>query len=211
MINWHEVPPLDLSLLEKPVAFTRKSNVTQVPSVGALCDKPLGGVKLPGNLKITLKSSVANKKSKHTEKTIQRAMALHFDWQAQELFFNVDFAGGIADVVVLSKARYLTEVEIKISMSDWNADQHKAKWQHPSRHKVCRMYYAVPDWMAAKIPAWVPETVGIFSVGETGWVKEVRPATRMTKYKASLKDLSKFYRSIYYKYTSHFVSKHNAS
>lgn len=194
-MDWPHCPPLDLSTYDKPVNPERT-----VAFIGA---KPAAK---PSNLKIT--SSVKpQKKSQHTEKTIQRALIWKFDWQVNECFLNVEFGGGIADLLVITKARLCVEVEIKISMSDWNADQHKSKWQHKDRKKISRMYYAVPEWMADKTPAWVPSEIGIYAVGESGWVKEVRPAVRVSKYRASIKDYAKLMRGLYFKYMSKAVKE----
>lgn len=200
-IAWPHCPPLDPHTLEKPVAFIR--SVTEVPKPLAQCDKPL-----PKNL--VFKSSAdkpAAKKSGHSEKTMQRALMFHFNWEVNDCYLNVEFGGGIADLLCITKARLCVEVEVKISMSDWNADQHKSKWGHPSRKKVSRMYYAVPEWMSTKIPAWLPKEFGVLAVGESGWVKEVRPAVRVCKYRASIKDYAKLMRGQYFRFTSKLMKE----
>lgn len=74
------------------------------------------------------------------------------------------FGGGRADFVTVSPSGYATEYEIKVTMSDWNADRDKAKWKSHERKFVKRMFYAVPAELADRIPAWVPESTGIIKV-----------------------------------------------
>jgi hypothetical protein len=100
-----------------------------------------------------------------------------------------------ADLLVCSKAGFLTEVEIKISMSDWKADLLKNKhrpdigWRQS--RMVKRFFYACPPeiaerWLEIKretmdektgivVTHAFPEYAGVLSVSEDG-VKVIRPA-----------------------------------
>lgn len=201
--EWEHCPPLN------PAKLGLYQSITSVrhpaPSVAQCDTKPK-----PSNLVFKPKSSASKpkaKKSEHSEKSLQCALARHYDWRIQEMFFNVEFGGGVADVVMVTKARYIVEFEIKISLSDWNADQHKDKWQHPSRKKISRFYYVVPEWLAAKAPDWLPPNAGIISVTEGGYCKVVKEAPKSMAYKATVKDYAKFYRSCYYKHMTKVVHK----
>lgn len=102
-----------------------------------------------------------------TESVAQIAVARFFDWQRNTVIPNTHFCGGEMDVCVITPAGYLYEVEIKTSLSDWNNDQHKDKWQPHHQHarqKVSRFYYAVPESLIERKPAWVPETAGLIAI-----------------------------------------------
>lgn len=57
-----------------------------------------------------------------------------------------------ADLVACSKAGYLTEIEIKISFSDWKADPMKAKFRcgHRQWDMVKAFWYAAPKKLALR-------------------------------------------------------------
>lgn len=113
-----------------------------------------------------------------TERDAQRVLARHFDPYQQTVVPNCYFAGGEMDLLVVSKAGYLIEVEIKLSRSDWKADAAKSKWSMPERRFVSRFYYAVPPELCpAAPPEWVPPTCGILHLLE--FVREHRKAERM--------------------------------
>lgn len=88
------------------------------------------------------------------------ALARHFDWFQNQMMTEYFVDGGIADLVFITRAGYLTEIEIKTSLADWNVDQVKAKWKKGRPH-VSRFFYAIPEALADKVPAWVPAEVGI--------------------------------------------------
>lgn len=76
-----------------------------------------------------------------------------------------------ADLIVCSKAGYLTEVEIKISMSDWKADllkaKHRASW--PELAMIKRFYYAAPPELASRYDELALDSkIGVIAVAESG-------------------------------------------
>ena len=54
-----------------------------------------------------------------------------------------------ADMLVVTKARYATEVEVKISMSDWKKDFEKRKHKIPDK-RIKYQYYACPMKLALR-------------------------------------------------------------
>lgn len=79
------------------------------------------------------------------EQYIQRALGWHFGIERGCIPIpNVLMCGGLyeADFVYINKNNYLTEVEIKISVSDFKADFNKAHY-HDSKD-VRSLYYALP-------------------------------------------------------------------
>ncbi len=63
------------------------------------------------------------------------------------------------DMLIVSKNHYLTEVEIKISLSDLKAD-FKKEHQHKDEN-LKNFYYAFPEEMKEKAIELIPEEVGI--------------------------------------------------
>lgn len=110
------------------------------------------------------------------------ALAYHFDWFQNSMMTEFFVDGGIADLVFISRAGYLTEIEVKISLADWKADSSKRKWLK-ERPSVARFFYAVPATLVDSIPSWVPEHAGILAIsasltGGHDIVREVRAAKR---------------------------------
>ena len=105
------------------------------------------------------------KKIKTAEMEI--ALAKFFDCYDKVVIPNVawglglDFGFHECDLLILSKAGYATEVEIKVSLSDLIADKKKVH-KHES-DKIKYLYFALPDYLL-KHSKHVPERAGIVSV-----------------------------------------------
>jgi len=73
--------------------------------------------------------------------------------------------GGIlheCDLIVLSKANYATEIEIKISKSDIKADRKK---HHAHIHPlIARLYFAVPEKLQETALEQIPERAGLYVI-----------------------------------------------
>lgn len=80
----------------------------------------------------------------------------YFNFVKNIVAFNVNGWGGNlpiqheCDMLVLTKAGYLTEIEIKRSWSDFLAD-FKKKHKHESEGIIKKFYYAVPYSIAVKV------------------------------------------------------------
>jgi hypothetical protein len=104
------------------------------------------------------------------------AIILLSRWADPHLCFpNVYICGGEMDMAVVTRARMLWEVEVKLTLADWKIDEHKRKWQSPSRRHVARFFYAVPRELLSCVPTFVPPEVGLLSISET-LISEVRAA-----------------------------------
>lgn len=89
------------------------------------------------------------------------------------------------DLLVVSKAGYLTEIEIKISRGDLRADA--KKWHGHESDRIKRLFFALPDYLDHCLDM-VPKRAGIILVRAEDNVpgvypyhpkcKEVRPAKR---------------------------------
>jgi len=76
-----------------------------------------------------------------------------------------------ADLIVCTKSGYLTEIEIKISMSDWKQDNKKYKFKFiPGYYTKCwekikYFYYAAPNEIASRYKEInLPDFAGVMSV-----------------------------------------------
>lgn len=81
---------------------------------------------------------------------------------------EIDIQCHRADMIFISDVGYITEVEIKISRSDWRADFKKSKWKNPERYMayIKKFYYAAPEHIAKNPPPGIPECAGIISIGQ---------------------------------------------
>jgi hypothetical protein len=166
---------------------------------------------------------------------ILEALAHYFDWQRNFLMPEYEI-GGRADLVVITRARYVTEVEIKVTLADWRADAKKPKWskkppkvdhlpewQRPyelqshenllrRRAHVSRFFYAIPESLADKIPADLPEGVGIvvayndpnYSRWNGDRVRILREAVRRKSTPMSEDELARLMVTCYYRYWNTF-------
>lgn len=135
-------------------------------------------------------------------KTISLLME-YFDWQRCECFPNVMCFPWESDLLVVSDSGYVTEVEVKHSLSDWRADLKKQKftsgWHRQQFDRVIRrFYYAVPQHLVDQAPADLPDFAGIISVGRS--CKTVREAKLRTTEKIEPGVLRRLQRSVYFRF-----------
>lgn len=134
---------------------------------------------------------------------IRLALARHFDWFHNRMYPEWFIDGGVADLVFVSKAGYVTEIEVKISVSDWKADQWKRKWDIERPH-ITRFFYAVPDTLVDSIPDNTPDFAGILSISAgrrtRDDVREIRAAMRRPSIKLTPAAQQKMFESAYYRY-----------
>lgn len=97
------------------------------------------------------------------------ALARHLDPFACRLMTEFEIDGYRADLVMLSKAGYATEFEVKVSRKDWQAPKERLKLAAPRPH-VARFFYVVPAPLYEQgVPAHVPRWAGILVVHEKSW------------------------------------------
>lgn len=111
-----------------------------------------------------------------------------------------DRATYLADLMWVTRDQYATEIEIKVSRSDWRADSDKAKWAHLPPW-ISRFVYAVPRELG--IPEWVSPLAGVWHVAsERGclYVEVVRAPRRIGKDKVPDKTLAWWKSHLYYRY-----------
>lgn len=95
-----------------------------------------------------------------------------------------------ADMLLVSKARYCTEIEVKISLQDWKKDFDKRKHKPGLRDKRIKyQYYACPMKLAKRFEELdLPEGWGVIGV-EGKQIKVLKEATARDAKKVSDKEL----------------------
>ena len=79
-------------------------------------------------------------------------------WFDSETMLWKNIVNHECDMLIVTKKCYLTEVEIKISLSDLKAD-FKKKHQHKNKN-IKNFYYAFPEEMKEKAIKLIPEEAG---------------------------------------------------
>ena len=120
---------------------------------------------------------------------MELALVSYFNYRQSLIVPNVYWGMGIheCDLLIVSKAGYLTEVEIKITRSDLKADA--KKWHGHRSDIIKRLFFALPDYLESiDCIEMVPERAGIIIIkpkdnvpGEYPYsprCREIRPARR---------------------------------
>ena len=121
-----------------------------------------------------------------TVKEIQQAIVSHGAWKYRENIFVPNLSWGLlpyeADLVILNKRGYLTEIEIKRSWEDFMADFKKSHTHDAPQ--VYELYYCLPKALVDKARAWYKEqgrgegcdngNFAVLSYDENGNVTEER-------------------------------------
>jgi hypothetical protein len=75
-----------------------------------------------------------------------------------------------ADLIICSKSGYCTEIEIKISFSDWKRDHEKRKFlilkdNYKNKSLIKNFYYAIPKELESRInDINIPEFAGLITI-----------------------------------------------
>lgn len=110
-----------------------------------------------------------------TSNEIESAVARMFDFRRNVIVPNVSYGFLLdyeADMLIVSSAGYVTEIEIKVSLADLKADFRKSKFNkthfaYIGRNEVIkRMFYALPDSLEKYI-GLIPNEFGVIIVTET--------------------------------------------
>lgn len=99
-----------------------------------------------------------------TTDEMEVALARWLDYRANLIVPNVYWGlTGLheCDLLVVSKAGYLTEIEIKVTVADLRAD--KKKWHGHESMRIKRLFFALPEKLEHRIDL-VPERAGIILV-----------------------------------------------
>jgi len=124
-----------------------------------------------------------------------------------------------ADLLAISRSGYCTEVEVKCTMEDWRADQHKGKHGHPDVPKLIKkFYYAGPlELMKRYGEVWTRPGSGIIGIdyhpGDPTWPRITvlrQPEVVKTARKLTDKELILFGRTSMIRYWNWAGKRHAA-
>lgn len=97
---------------------------------------------------------------------IEIALAKYFDVRKNIIVPNISFGlSGMheCDMFVISKAGFVTEVEIKISKADFMKDFEKGHNHKDRQNRIKYFYYAMPIDLYDKVKDLIPEHAGILT------------------------------------------------
>ena|ERR1035437_2822130 len=93
-----------------------------------------------------------------------------------------------ADMLVVTRAKFCTEIEVKVSMADWKQDFDKRKHSMPD-NRVKFQYYAAPEELANRYTELdLPVNWGVISVSDKH-VGILKPAVAKESRKLTDKEL----------------------
>lgn len=111
------------------------------------------------------------------ETTMEIELAIAHHWGIRTHVIVPNISWGLlpheADLIILSSTGYLTEIEIKVSVSDLKAE--KLKKHTHSSNLIRRLFFAMPENLEKHVEH-VPEKAGIFFVDNYGRVTQYRKA-----------------------------------
>lgn len=123
------------------------------------------------------------------------------------------FGDYFADFLMLSDVGYATEIEVKVSRSDWKADLSKPKWAEGRFPPwIARFVYAVPKELG--IPDFVPPTAGVWHITARGegyaYLEVARAPKRIGKEKVPQDQIDRWMRGMYYRYWNMRAERRNS-
>ncbi len=133
-------------------------------------------------------------RNKITTLEMEISLSKHFNWLQNLIVPNVSWGMFVheCDLLILTPAGYLTEVEIKVSKADLKKDKEK-RHKHNSSKKIKYLYFAIPNYFK-DYEEHIPERAGIITVKPghhsvyNGGCEVIRKAEIQNKYQVTEKD-----------------------
>ena len=127
---------------------------------------------------------------KHTLKTldIEIAVANYINPRVNLIVPNISWGMSLheCDLLVITKAGYAWEIEIKVTKADLINDIKKRHGHHSP--KIKNLYFAIPDYLTPYIER-IPDRAGVLIVNKRHRCKEIRrPKSNKNAYKFSDKE-----------------------
>ena len=146
------------------------------------------------------------------------ALARYLDWWQNTIMTEVQIDGYREDMIMITKAGYVSCYEIKISRSDWQSEKERMRFREGrGQPTYCsRFFYVVPIELFEKgVPEFVPDHVGILTVmahegGGYDMVREARPSKRTKAQKLPANDVAGIFKSCYYRFWRTHMNIENA-
>lgn len=119
--------------------------------------------------------------SKLTTPEMECALANYFNYRTNLIVPNVHWGMNMheCDLLMVSKAGYCTEIEIKISKADLRVDANKRHGHRSNRIKY--LYFAVPVELEEAALEFAPERAGIITVKPQLRIKGYGPTCRRVR------------------------------
>ena len=105
--------------------------------------------------------------------SLARFFDVQLNWVVPNVSYGMNIHDGEIDLLVVTKAQYAMEVEVKISRSDIRQDLNKRHCHKSSRLKCT--YFAIPESLILSVDL-IPSDFGIITVTEFGLCKYHRKA-----------------------------------
>jgi len=102
-----------------------------------------------------------------TSRDIEIAISNHFGYRQNLIIPNVSRGFNLnyeADILIVSDSGYVTEVEIKTSYSDFNAEKLKNDKAHKN-NRIKKFYFAMPEALALKCQPEITDA-GLIAIHE---------------------------------------------
>lgn len=97
------------------------------------------------------------------------------------------YTGGVPDVIGITRGRFLIEVEIKRTVSDFRADmakRHRQNFQERAPYRPRQLYYLMPDEVYEKVKLEIPQWAGAMTNDKSLaslTVRKVAPVNKESK------------------------------
>lgn len=157
-------------------------------------------------------------KHNETEIDIQRRVYWVIGTRREYCIANIYVYGrNESDLLTVTKAGYVDEIEVKVTRSDFHKDKSKHRheayltlpaWRYTEQGPVCwlhglahypnRFWYAVPENLVT--PEEVPEYAGLYYVTDDGRVYAVKKAPQLHEAKAGPFVVRKILRAAYFRH-----------
>jgi hypothetical protein len=101
---------------------------------------------------------------------IEIAVAQEFNYRQNIIVPNVSYGLGFQyelDILIVTKAGLMYEVEIKVSKQDLKADWKKA--HHHDSPRIKGLWFAVPDYLEKEALELIPKRAGLLSIYQSDW------------------------------------------
>ena len=120
---------------------------------------------------------------------METALARHFNPLINLIVPNISWGmfNHECDLLVVTKAGYAWEIEIKISLSDLKKDKLKRHNHQDHFNRIKYLYFALPYYLEKHIEH-VPKRAGIIIVGKDLFCRKIKKPVKNSDYKFTAED-----------------------
>ncbi len=111
---------------------------------------------------------------------LELLVAEYFNWRKNIILSNIyyGFLSYEADMLLITRNKYLWEIELKVSKSDLRNESKKEAFVH-NDHRIKRLYFAMPEYVLEEMfldEEYIPDDAGILLCRSNGRVYPYRHA-----------------------------------